>query len=138
MRCAHSGSIRSKCWYGNGGPYQTGGDTAADPIRASGVIPAEFQVNTYTTGYQGRPSSCGLPDGEFVVSWVSFGQNPNGSSIHSRLVDVDSGPSGNEFEISSDATGNFEPGTYIIEGGKFTVNSDATAQGTGVSNGEAR
>ena len=37
------------------------------------------------------------------------------------------------LEINSGGIGNFEPGTYIIEGDKFTVNSGSTAQGTGVS-----
>ncbi len=37
------------------------------------------------------------------------------------------------LEINSGATGNFEPGTYIIEGGKFEVNSGSTIEGTGVS-----
>ncbi len=37
------------------------------------------------------------------------------------------------LEISSGGVANFEPGTYIIEGDKFTVNANSTAQGTGVS-----
>ena len=37
------------------------------------------------------------------------------------------------LEINSGGTANFEPGTYIIEGDKFTVNSNSTAEGTGVS-----
>jgi len=37
------------------------------------------------------------------------------------------------LEINSNGTANFEPGTYIIEGDGFTVNSNSTAEGTGVS-----
>lgn len=37
------------------------------------------------------------------------------------------------LEINSNGTANFEPGTYIIEGDKFTVNAGSTAQGSGVS-----
>ncbi len=37
------------------------------------------------------------------------------------------------IEINSGGTALFEPGTYIIEGGKFEVNSDSTIEGTGVS-----
>lgn len=37
------------------------------------------------------------------------------------------------LEINSGGVGNFEPGTYIIEGDKFTVNADSTAQGSGVT-----
>ena len=36
------------------------------------------------------------------------------------------------IEINSGGTANFEPGIFIIEGDKFIVNSDSTAQGTGV------
>ncbi len=37
------------------------------------------------------------------------------------------------LEISDDSTGIFEPGIYIIEGDKFIVNSNSTAEGTEVS-----
>ncbi len=37
------------------------------------------------------------------------------------------------IEINSGGTGNFEPGIYIIEGDKFTANSNSTMEGTGVS-----
>ena len=37
------------------------------------------------------------------------------------------------LEVSDDSTGIFEPGIYIIEGDKFTVNSESTIEGTGVS-----
>jgi hypothetical protein len=35
--------------------------------------PVEFQVNTYTTGYQAGQSVAALPEGGFVVVWTSYG-----------------------------------------------------------------
>ncbi len=37
------------------------------------------------------------------------------------------------LEVNTNGNANFEPGTYIIEGDKFTVNANSTAQGSGVS-----
>ncbi len=72
---------------------------------------------------------------------ASLSPPPLGSCDHTEKVVVEGGETETlspgrycaGLEINSDSTANFEPGTYIIEGDKFTVNAGATAQGTGVS-----
>ena len=49
---------------------------AALPSMAWGqAVGSEFQVNTYTTGGQFRPSVSSDADGNFVVIWESRGQD---------------------------------------------------------------
>ena len=40
---------------------------------AGSRVGSEFQVNTYTTGFQGYPSVAARADGDFVVAWQSGG-----------------------------------------------------------------
>jgi hypothetical protein len=88
--------------YGDADPYLAGGDAPRAPVVPSNQLEGtEFQVNTFTTGYQGRPTACGLGNGEFVVAWTDFVQVPNFSSVFARRVDLDDGPVGEEFEVST-------------------------------------
>jgi hypothetical protein len=69
-----------------------GGDTDASALGqaydASGsAIGGEFQVNTLTTSYQGRPSVASDPSGNFVVVWRSFvsvGDDTSAASIQGQ------------------------------------------------------
>jgi hypothetical protein len=42
-------------------------------------VGSEFQVNTYTTGYQQKSSVATDSDGDFVVVWGSYGQDGRGT-----------------------------------------------------------
>jgi hypothetical protein len=45
----------------------------------------EFQVNTWTTDYQGSPSITSLFDGGFVVVWQSLRQDGPGFGVFGRI-----------------------------------------------------
>lgn len=79
----------------------------------------EFQVNTYTTDGQLRPSVASDENGNFVVVWESS-QDGSGGSIVGQRYDNSGSPLGGEFqintyttgdqfstEVASDASGNF-------------------------------
>lgn len=73
----------------------------------------EFQVNTYTTNVQMRPSVAMDQDGDFVIAWRGQGQDASGSEIYAQCF--------NSAGISQ--TGEFRVNT-IISGGQ---NSPAVA-----------
>jgi hypothetical protein len=79
----------------------------------------EFQVNTYTPNGHRAPAVAAVGGGDFVVVWVSQGQDGSGDGIFGRYVGS-GGPSGLEFmantttlnrqeapAVASDAAGNF-------------------------------
>jgi hypothetical protein len=80
----------------------------------------DFQVNEYTTGWQGSPRVVAAPDGSFTVVW-NGGEPPPGYSVWwlvGRRFDAQGQPLGGEFQVSqyeprypsgigADADGNF-------------------------------
>jgi hypothetical protein len=61
----------------------------------------EFQVNSYTTGYQNWPSLASHPDGNFVVAWQSDGQDGGNFSAFAQRFDATGAAIGGEFRVSS-------------------------------------
>jgi hypothetical protein len=64
----------------------------------------QFQVNTYTTGYQRYPE-VGIDDqGAFVVVWESAGSNGTDTSefsVQGQFYDAGGNPVGGEFQVNS-------------------------------------
>ena len=48
-------------------------------------VGSQFQVNTWTTGWQWYPSITSLPNGGFVVVWHSDGQDGDGYGVFGRI-----------------------------------------------------
>jgi len=48
-------------------------------------VGSEFQVNTWTTGWQGDPSITSLSNGGFVVVWESWGQDGSNFGVYGRI-----------------------------------------------------
>ena len=80
----------------------------------------EFQINTYTTGHQSRPSVSSSTDGRFIVTWSSDRQDGSSGSIFGQRYASDGSLLGDEFQVNtyttafqgnssvaSDADGNF-------------------------------
>ncbi|HEX6739479.1 MAG TPA: hypothetical protein VF310_14470 [Vicinamibacteria bacterium] len=61
----------------------------------------EFQVNTYTTGYQWRPSVSLAPGGGFVVVWEGAEQDGSATGIFGQRFDAAGAPSGTEFQVNT-------------------------------------
>jgi hypothetical protein len=112
--------------------WESLGSPAEDPSQsirgrrydaAGAPVGSDFQVNTYTTSYQRRPSVAADADGNFVVVWQSegsSGSDTDGFSIQCRRYDAAGVPLGANFQVNtyttgaqsvprvaSDATGNF-------------------------------
>jgi hypothetical protein len=83
---------------------------------------AQFQVNTFTTGFQSFPSIAMADGGTFVAAWSNSGGNPSDTtnSVRARLFDSGGVPVGDDFQVNSytpssqtvpsvgmDAAGNF-------------------------------
>jgi hypothetical protein len=87
-----------------------GASIQARRFRADGtpLDPAEFQVNSYTTGDQGAPAVADLPGGGFVVVWASYGSwgsDSSYSSVQARRFDASGTPlDGAEFQVNSYTT----------------------------------
>jgi hypothetical protein len=59
-------------------------DSAGNPLD-----PTDFQVNTFTTSRQHRPSVGVAPSGDFVVAWTSYGQDGSGDGIFAQRFSCD-------------------------------------------------
>lgn len=65
----------------------------------------EFQVNTYTTGYQYRPEIARAADaGSFVVVWTSQAQDGSGYAIEGRRFTSTGAAAGGEFRVNTYTT----------------------------------
>lgn len=84
-----------------------------------------FQVNTYTTDRQFRPSVAAAPGGGFAVVWTSFGSpgdDQDGPSIQSQVFDALGAPVGSQLQVNT-YTSSFQVGAAItaLADGGFTV-----------------
>jgi hypothetical protein len=64
-----------------------------------------FRVNTYTTGNQVSSRSASDVAGNFVVTWVSVGQDGSGDGVFARRFDASGAPIGEEFQVNTNTTG---------------------------------
>lgn len=72
---------------------------------AANAEAAEWQVNTYTTDNQRRPSLCISDDGSTTVVWDSYAQDGEGAGIYAQRYDADDQPLGGEVRVSDDRGG---------------------------------
>jgi hypothetical protein len=91
---------------------------AALPAAAQVPTGAEFQVNTYTSSYQGDSSVAMDPDGEFLVVWKSYGSSEtdtDGFSIQGQRYSSDGSALGTEFQVNTYTTGSQEWGSVAVD-----------------------
>ncbi|WP_299775948.1 tandem-95 repeat protein [uncultured Tateyamaria sp.] len=85
--------------------YEQDGDSSGISLRrydASGeTAGSEVQVNTTTAGRQVSPSVTALPNGDYVVVWVSFGQDGDVGNIYLQRYDAEGVAVGGEIEVNS-------------------------------------
>lgn len=74
-----------------------------DPVGTP--IGGEFQINTYTFGYQYLPDVAAQSDGTFVVAWQSDDQDGEYYGIVARRLDNNGAPIGGEFVVNNYTTG---------------------------------
>ena len=64
------------------------------------VSAAEFQVNTYTLGYQHYPA-VGSSGNNYLVTWTSSGQDGSSEGVFGQVVSSDGALVGSEFQINT-------------------------------------
>ncbi len=94
-------------WQGSG---SAGSDTSGPSIQArrfasdGTALGGDFQVNTYTTGFQGRAWVAADSAGNFVVTWESSGSGGSDSSstsVQGQVFASDGTAVGGEFQVNT-------------------------------------
>ncbi len=100
---------------------------AVPSIVAAQAVGPEFQVNTYTTGYQnvdifGRSVAI-EPSGDFVVTWFNFPGNPSvPNGIFARRYDASGNPKAAPVQVNSYTSGGpLYPSVVSDDTGAFVI-----------------
>lgn len=99
-------------------------------FRSDGTpLGSEFQVNTYTTGDQVLSSVAMDASGNFVVTWVSNGQDGSGGGVYGQRFGSDGTPQGSEFRLNTYTAGTqSRPSAAMDPSGNFVVVWDSFGQ----------
>lgn len=90
-------------WQGRG---PTGLEIRGQRFAADGSLQgSEFQVNTYTSGYQYRASVARNASGEFMVVWQDQFQDGDGSGVFGQAFAANGTPQGSQFQLSQTTLG---------------------------------
>jgi hypothetical protein len=82
----------------------------------------EFLVNQYTSFNQRNPAVTGLPNGNFVVAWVSEQERfENSADIYARLYTVGGTPVSNEFLVNTGTNVCANPSVAGASDGTFII-----------------
>lgn len=82
----------------------------------------EFQVNTYTTNAQREPAVAADGAGNFVVAWLSYGQDGSNWGVFGQRFDSSGVKAGSEFRVNSHTTSSqFIPEVAADSAGNFVV-----------------
>lgn len=102
----------------------------AQQYDASGTpVGSEFQINTTTIGDQSGPSLAASPDGGFVVTWTSTGQDGDGGGIYGQRYAASGTPVGSEFEVNNTTLGDqSSPSIASLPNGGFAVTWNSSGQ----------
>ncbi len=112
-------------------PGSAGTDTSGDSIQAQryasdgSPLGGQFQVNTYTTSFQGPPSVAAGAGGDFVVVWGSLGSvgtDTSGGSVQGQRYASDGSRVGGQFQVNTYTTDS-QSGARVAAGagGDFVV-----------------
>ncbi|MFB0561135.1 MAG: hypothetical protein ACETWM_07960 [Candidatus Lokiarchaeia archaeon] len=117
--CCHSDGSFVVAWVGNGAEDDVG--IYAKIFNSTGQNQTDdIFVNTNTYHNQGDPSVCCLPDGSFVVAWVSL--HTDDSEIYFKLFNSTGYNTTDEIRVNTYTTGSqyfpcvscFSNGTFIV------------------------
>ena len=96
---------------------------------AGAASDVEFRVNTTTAGWQQNPTITSLSDGGFVVSWVSSGQDGNGTGIYGQRYTSSGAVTGGEFRVNTTtANDQSAPAITLLSDGGFVVTWESKLQ----------
>lgn len=95
----------------------------AQRYSATGVTNGgEFQVNNYTTGDQENSRIAMDASGDFVITWMSFGQDASFNGVYARRYSSTGVPAGPEFPVNTFTTSQQTfPKVAMSPTGDFTI-----------------
>jgi len=109
-------------WFSNGqdgsqyGVYAQLYDNNGNPVGS------EFLINTYTVSHQECPSAAMDPDGYFVITWLSYGQDGDSYGIYAQRFDNNGNPVGSEFQVNTYTTySQKDPSAAMDSDGDFVI-----------------
>jgi uncharacterized protein (DUF3084 family) len=73
---------------------------------------SEIQVNTYTSGHQMSSAIAMNSDGDFVITWDSYGQDGSSNGVYAQRYDSSGTALGSEFRVNTNTE--FDQGTPSI------------------------
>jgi hypothetical protein len=89
----------------------------------------ENQVNQFTNSTQSRPSIAIDADGDYIVTWQSYGQDGSLFGIHARRYDKYGTPVGNEFRVNTTtAVNQLNPQVAVDDDGDFVISWQSAYQ----------
>ncbi|UCE37561.1 MAG: hypothetical protein JSW00_19255 [Thermoplasmata archaeon] len=89
----------------------------------------EFQVNTYITNDQKFPSAAMDPNGNFMITWDSSGQDGSGEGIYAQRYDNNGNTIGEEFQVNSYTPNNQRfPSAAMDSNGNFIITWESQYQ----------
>ena len=88
---------------------------------AAGSPQAEVQVNNYTPGIQFL-TDVAIDDGDFIVTWTSYGSDGSFHGVFARHFDASGSPRAAEFQVNTyTPSSQFLPAVAIDDAGDFVV-----------------
>jgi len=107
-------------WNSYPGPDGSGSAIVGQRFDSSGVRQgSEFLVNTYTAGNQFGPAVASDPTGNFVVVWVSSGQDGSDLGVFGQRFSASGLAEGTEFKVNS-----YTPAAQTYPAVAFTANGN--------------
>jgi hypothetical protein len=102
----------------------------AQRYNASGVAQgSEFKVNTYTTNQQTFPSIAMDSLGDFVISWMSYGQDGSNWGIYAQRYNAAGVAQGPEFKVNTYTTNQQQtPSIAMDNHGNFVITWQSQSQ----------
>jgi len=89
----------------------------------------EFPINTTTADEQDSVAVAGLPNGNFVVTWQSEGQDGDDTGIYGRIFDANGNAQTNEFLVNTTTNDRQENSAITaLANGNFVVSWDSNNQ----------
>ena len=81
-----------------------------------------FTINSYTNGSQMNAEIAATPDGGFIVTWTSSGQDGADGGVYAQRFDADGDPAGSEFRVSNiTAYDERDPHIAVLADGSFVI-----------------
>ncbi len=113
--------------YGQGGGVS---GVYAQRYNSSGMAQgSEFQVNTYTTGWQGVPTVAMDATGDFVVTWTGVGAGDPSYGIFARRYNSSGTAQGSEFLVNTYTTNGQEDSSVAMDAaGDFVITWESGGQ----------